>query len=135
MRRGRPRIRDIAAGLVAGAAAAGSVAVWSLRTETPDRGRPDIAAAEGAELYQQNGCTSCHLAPDGTGAAGVGPAHTGLAQRAGERVEGLSAAEYVEQSIRDPSAFVVPGFPDMMPSFDLTDEEVDALVEYLLTTE
>ena len=49
---------------------------------------------------------------------------------------GKSADEYVRESIEDPGAFLVEGFPNAMPSFKgrLTDEQVQALVEYLLQT-
>ena len=42
----------------------------------------------------------------------------------------------MRESIEDPGAFLVEGFPNAMPSFKgrLTDEQVQALVEYLLQT-
>jgi len=61
----------------------------------------------------------------------------GIATTAAERVEGMSAEEYLRQSILDPSAYVVEGFSsDRMPEVYgqlLSDEEVDALIAYLMT--
>jgi hypothetical protein len=57
---------------------------------------------------------------------------------AGDRVDGLSADAYVEQSMRSPSAFISPeyrpagGPNDGMPVLQLSDDEIDALVAYLL---
>jgi mono/diheme cytochrome c family protein len=63
----------------------------------------------------------------------IGPSLIGLAERAGQRVAELSAAEYVTQSIREPGAFTVPGYEaGTMPAFSLTEAEIQALAEYLL---
>ena len=48
---------------------------------------------------------------------------------------GASPEEFVRQSILDPDAEVAQGFqPGVMPSFEgrLTDEQLQALVQYLL---
>lgn len=66
----------------------------------------------------------------------MGPSLAGIGARAGQVVEGLSAEEYIEQSIRDPDAYTVEGYDEgTMPSWDeiLSDAQVDALVAYLLT--
>lgn len=85
-------------------------------------------------LEEQPGCSTCHsLEP---GEVIVGPSLAGVGARAGDRVEGLTAEEYIEQSIRDPDAHVVEGFDEgTMPSWDeiLSDTQIEALVAYLLT--
>ena len=44
----------------------------------------------------------------------------------------MSPENYLRESILDPGAFVVPGFPAIMPSFDsLDDNQILALIEYL----
>ncbi len=68
--------------------------------------------AAGEALYNGLGCIACHSL-DGT--AGVGPSYEGLGARAGEMLEGYSAAEYVRESILNPCAFVVEGFSCVMP--------------------
>jgi hypothetical protein len=46
----------------------------------------------------------------------------------------MSAEEYLGQSIADPGAYLVPGYPDSMPrglARDLSPEDLAALVAYL----
>ena len=81
------------------------------------------------------GCITCHsMDPDTTL---VGPSIAGVAVRAGSRVDGQTARDYLRESIIDPSAFLVPGFDDGKMPTDLGDvlspDEVEALVAYLLT--
>ena len=83
----------------------------------------------------QQACSSCHTVGGGQL---VGPDLQGVGTRAAERVEGQSAEEYVRESIIDPGAHVVEGFPNIMPpGYDnqLSDEELDALVAYLMSLE
>lgn len=74
-------------------------------------------------------CQACHGAEDG-----VGPALTGMAERAATRVEGMSAEEYLHESIVNPSAFVVEGYQNIMPPnySSLGDGTVNALVAYIV---
>jgi nitric oxide reductase subunit C len=98
-------------------------------------------AANGEELFKQTtlesqaGCITCHsLEPD---QVIVGPSMAGVADRAGDRVSGLSAEEYLRQSILETNAYVVEGFPEgVMPaafSDALSDQQVDDLVAFMLT--
>jgi hypothetical protein len=49
-------------------------------------------------------------------------------------VAGQSAEAYLRQSLREPSAFVVPNFqPGVMPTLPLSDSQVDDVVAFLLT--
>jgi hypothetical protein len=67
--------------------------------------------------------------------AQAAPDLTHLSDRAGNRVAGLTAEEYVLQSLRDPQAFIVPGYDGgfvQMPTLVLSDTEVAALVGLLL---
>lgn len=63
----------------------------------------------GTQLYVQE-CASCHGAD-----AGVGPSLAAMKDEAGTRVAGLSAEDYLHQSIVDPGAYVVEGYDDTMP--------------------
>ncbi len=45
----------------------------------------------------------------------VGPGLLSIGERAVGRVPGLTAADYLRQSIIDPSAYVVEGYGDLMP--------------------
>ena len=98
-------------------------------------------ADAGRSLFMENtfgvntGCRLCHsLEP---GVVLVGPSLAGVATRAEARVPGLTAAEYLRQSIVDPNAYVVDGFPkgQMFQNFArvLTAEQIDSLVAFLLT--
>ncbi|HEX9762151.1 MAG TPA: hypothetical protein VGA97_03530, partial [Acidimicrobiia bacterium] len=64
--------------------------------------------------------------------AQIGPDLTRVEAVAGSRVDGLSAEEYIRQSLREPQAFVVSGFGPQMPTLSLSDAEVEALVELLV---
>ncbi len=88
---------------------------------------------EGKYLFAQH-CTACHSTQPNTVVSG--PSLAGLATRAETRVTGLPAYEYIQQSIERPSAYIVDGFSDLMPSSlsqILTPEEIQQLVAYLLT--
>lgn len=88
-------------------------------------------------------CIACHLIGDHGNPNGPGPSLNGIGTRAGERVPGLSAREYIRQSILDPSAYLVEECPagpciDTMPKTfgeQLDEEEVQILIDFLLTLE
>ena len=100
-------------------------------------------AAAGEALFAQTligtqaGCATCHsLEPD---VVMVGPSMAGVAAVAGSRVPGLSAEEYLRQSIVEPDAYVVDGFAQgLMPAAlatELSERQLNDLVAYLLTLE
>jgi mono/diheme cytochrome c family protein len=84
------------------------------------------------------GCAACHnpTANEPNDPHIVGPNLGNLAEHAGTRVPGEDAATYVHNSIVNPSAFTVEGYPAgiMPPGFDkrMTPEELDGLVNWLL---
>jgi cytochrome c2 len=95
--------------------------------------RVEEEASPGRLLFVGTGCGGCHRIGDNDPAIEIGPSLVDIAERAGDRVPGLSAAEYVTQSIREPQAFTVTGYEvDVMPTFALSENEVAALVDYLL---
>lgn len=110
---------------------------------TPTPLASDASPVEiGAAAYTAQGCAGCHGEPGGAGL--VGPNLGGLATRAGSTVPGLSAEEYIRQSIVQPNTYIVPQCPNgpcaanLMPQTygqTLRPEELDGLVEYLLTLE
>jgi len=97
----------------------------------------DGGTAQGKELFSAQGCGACHELADAGTPSGVGPGLDELAEVAAERKPNTDAEAYVKESIEDPTAFVVEGFPEgVMPETyrdDLSPEEIDALVEYLLS--
>jgi cytochrome c oxidase subunit 2 len=88
----------------------------------------------GAEVAQVVGCIACHSLD---GSELVGPSWLGTA--GSERpIEGggsvLADRDYLRQSIIDPSAIIVAGFPDVMVKTfgdTLSDAEIDALIDYI----
>ncbi|MEE9247271.1 MAG: cytochrome c [Dehalococcoidia bacterium] len=78
-------------------------------------------------------CATCH-SMDGT--PGLGPSLQGIDTTAETSVSGLSAEEYITQSILDPNAFVVDGFPSgLMPQNfgeTLTKQDIANVVAFLL---
>jgi cytochrome c551/c552 len=91
-----------------------------------------LGSAEGETVFLTKGCTGCHSRA-GVSEGFVGPDLTALADRAGDRVEGLSAEDYVRQSVLDPRAYVVDGYDPLMPVLPVDTQELDALVEFLLS--
>ena len=93
-------------------------------------------AAAGRQLFIAQGCNACHTLTDADATATVGPDLDELAKVATDRDPDVTPKEYVRQSIVDPRAFVVKGFPagTMPEDFDekLSRQEIDALVDYLL---
>jgi cytochrome c2 len=93
----------------------------------------------GKTLFYAKGCVSCHTKAAATGSsASVGPSLTGLAARAADRKPGMSAEAYVRESLRTPSAFIVPGYGNLafgMPDLGLRDDEIAALSAFLLGTD
>lgn len=82
-------------------------------------------------------CSNCHL-PDSE-KTNLGPGLLNIKDRAATRVEGMSAAEYIYQSIVDSKAYTVEGFdPDLMPqnwAEIYSDLQIFDIVAYLMTLE
>ena len=93
------------------------------------------AAERGASLFALKGCIGCHVHWAFPRARmQVGPDLTGLADRAGSRVAGLDAAAYVRQSLREPGVFRATNSTAVMPDLGLTDEQIESLTAFLLTS-
>lgn len=110
-------------------------AVATTDTATADTHVAGPATVErGRSLFYAKGCVSCHT-KERSAVVNVGPSLVGLADRAATRREGVDAGAYVHESIKTPSAYVVPGYGSVaMPDLHLTDDEIDALVAFLLGT-
>ena len=82
-------------------------------------------------------CLTCHTIGKTTGPFRF-PDLAGVDVRAKTRVPGLSDVEYFAQSLYDPTAYVVEGFPPAMPviskpPISLTDQEILCVIAYLQT--
>lgn len=88
---------------------------------------------QGQILAVQNGCIGCHSI-DGTPL--TGPTWFGLYESQRQLEDGGSVAAddaYITESILDPLAKVVAGYPPVMPPYDLTDEQIANLIAYIKT--
>ena len=91
----------------------------------------------GREIMEGKGlCLTCHTIGK-TGALRF-PDLAGVDVRAMTRVPGLNDVEYFAQSMYEPRAYVVPGFPPAMPEINkppigLTDQEILCVIAYLQT--
>ena len=95
-------------------------------------------ASRGADLFTQsiNGappCSTCHTVD---GSTLVGPSFKGFGAVAGTRISGMSATDYVSQSITQPSAYIVNGFSNLMYNQyeqHLTAQQIADLAAYVLS--
>lgn len=90
--------------------------------------------ARGRQIYRTSGCVSCHDGSLFNVFRPVGPPLDDIGLVGGNREPGMSAEDYLRQSITDPGAYLVPGYPDSMPrglARDLSPEDLAALVAYL----
>ena len=92
---------------------------------------PSGNAAAGKALFASQGCSACHTFEPAGSTAKVGPDLDDLAANAKTANRG-SVDRYTAESIEDPGAYVVPGYPNgVMPQFQLSDEQVADLVAFL----
>jgi mono/diheme cytochrome c family protein len=84
---------------------------------------------DGGNLFRAKGCATCHVDLK------VGPSLTNLKERAATTKAGMSAAQYVRESIAAPAAFRAPAASSSaeMPTLPVDAAELDALTAYLLT--
>ncbi len=102
---------------------------------------PADPVLRGEILIQEYICNSCHTLDSLGWSSRTGPSLNGIADRAGERVSGQSAEEYIAISIWNSDAFRVPGYTEQMAAFgpEQTDanamnaEQLYAITAYLCT--
>jgi cytochrome c oxidase subunit 2 len=90
-------------------------------------------AEKGKELMAAKGCVACHSSD---GSRLVGPSYKGLYGREEKLADGNTVKvddNYIRESIENPTAKVVEGYPPSMPPYKglLTEEEILALLEYI----
>ncbi len=115
-----------------------SVADFEAWTKQQAAAQAALLAKGGPEagklLVQQNGCGGCHSI---TGATMTGPTWLGLFGSQVKLSDGrtVTANEaYLTESIKSPNAKIVAGFPaNVMPQFNLTDQEIQSIVSYIET--
>jgi cytochrome c2 len=91
-------------------------------------------ASAGKDIFFGKGtCALCHtIGGKGDRCPDLG----GIGSRAGTRVDGMTAQEYLAQSLYQPNTYLVDGFQPTMPAIDrppidLTEREIVAVVAFL----
>jgi cytochrome c oxidase subunit II len=89
----------------------------------------------GQLTFNQAGCTTCHSID---GSTKIGPSLKGAFGRTEQLQAGGSISvdeNYLRESILDPQAKIVAGFPPAMPTYrgQLSDRRISGLVEYIKT--
>lgn len=92
----------------------------------------EVSVERGKKIAQDNGCMSCHSTD---GSKMVGPTWQNLYGSEQTFEDGSTTTvdeEYLRESIVEPSAKVVEGFPPSMVPYDfLSDSEINSMVEYI----
>lgn len=144
------------------ASAQGTPFIWTLYgtpTPTPTRAPRNTASAEdlaqlpaatqgtpyalkvgnpahGKVIFEGVGqCIACHARTDDA-AQLVGPPLAHIGTLAGFRLSGISAEEYIRDSILYPTEYLVPGYAGVMPRTfgeKISPPEIEDLVAYLLS--
>lgn len=124
--------------------ALGDLAAWTARKKAEEARVAELMrtldtpkmVVLGRDIVHGRGlCFNCHhIGAEGRGR--VGPDLDGVGGRAATRVAGMSDLEYLAQSLYQPSAFIVPDFPQSMtpanqPPIGLTNLEIRMVVAYL----
>ncbi len=93
-------------------------------------------AALGQKLVGEKGCLGCHSTD---GSMKVGPTFKGLygvketvVTKGNEREVSVDD-EYIKSYVRRPNVDIIKGYQPIMPLISVTDEELNAIVEYLKT--
>lgn len=97
-----------------------------------EREAGDVSAAKGQEIYAGN-CVSCHSVD---GSRIVGPSFQGLYGANRALADGTSAEadeNYLRSSILNPNEQIVEGYPAAMPVQNLSDSEIQSVIEYMKT--
>ena len=111
------------------AAPTAKTVIGSLPTAAPIKGD----AAAGKTLFESSGCGGCHTLEAAGSTGKVGPDLDNLAADAQKADQG-PLDQYTFSSIKNPSAYVVPGFNDgVMPNYgtQLSDKQIADLTAFL----
>lgn len=94
---------------------------------------PQLSRTVGVRLFYKCECGKCHTLTSVPGADGkMGPPLDHIGTTASQRRPGMSATDYLRESLVKPQAYVVEGYLKTMPSFEhLPEPELNELVTYL----
>jgi mono/diheme cytochrome c family protein len=102
-------------------------------TETAPPAAPAGNASAGKALFSAQGCSACHALKAAGSTATVGPDLDKVAEDAQKANRG-SLDQYIVESIKDPGAYVVPGYPNgVMPTnfSSLSAQQIADLVAFI----
>jgi cytochrome c oxidase subunit 2 len=101
---------------------------WVQPESEPEEVHPGIA------LLEKHLCTKCHSLD---GSPRFGPSLKGVFNRQvivkkdGQEITLTSDRDYLLRSIREPKAEIVVGFSAIMPTVELSDDEVNTIIDIL----
>ena len=87
----------------------------------------------GLAVFQANGCSSCHTFKPADATGTIGPDLDNLKQYAAQAKRG-TLTQFIHESIVSPSAYIQPGYQDLMPKnfgSTLSAKQLTDLVQYL----
>jgi cytochrome c oxidase subunit 2 len=89
-------------------------------------------ATEGQKVFASMGCPTCHTGADNARGPNLYNLY-GKSERIAEKPNVVVDASYIRESILNPSAKVVYGFQNIMPTFQgqLNEDEMIQLIEYI----
>jgi cytochrome c oxidase subunit 2 len=110
----------------------GSVGIYQLNNDARDLNFNSALAMKGQQYSTDLGCVACHTVD---GSPGVGPTWVNMWGRT-EKVNRdrtiVVDEAYFEESLKNPGAKVVEGFPNVMtPYYWITDDELSSLIDYV----
>lgn len=91
---------------------------------------------KGMAILREKGCLGCHSVDGGPK---LGPTLKGLfgakvtVVTGGKEREVTADEEYIKRAIHQPGADTVKGYPPVMPTIPLTDDEMQAVISYMKT--
>ncbi len=106
---------------------------WIVRAVNSDTYIPDLEnelATRGLDVARQYGCVACHTLD---GSVGIGPSWLGMYGKTETMIDGSTVVvddAYIIESIVRPDAKQVQGYENLMVRYFLSQEDIDALVEF-----
>ena len=115
------------------AACSSSAEEPAVQTGDAERGAELFGMGKGTEAPP---CTTCHRVTAGGSGLALGPGLEDIGSKAAARVDGVSAEEYLRESILDPEAYEVSGYRvGMFSGYGevYSEQDVADLIAYLLS--
>jgi len=98
---------------------------------TSQEAQPDPLVRKGRLLAENNGCIACHSLD---GSKSLGPTWLGLYGKTEQLNDGSSVTvddAYLKESILDPNAKLVEGYPPVMVAYPFSDDDLIALIAFI----